>query len=172
MTDAPGVYRVCIVHRRRIMPAMNAAEPHDQKRCLGCGYVLDNLPEPRCPECGREFDPNDARTYLPKPRRGWPYLLAAILCTLGFPSLFVTLSFVIESSTGRRLGQTAFISVILAVALAFIGTAVVLAASIRAMRWPRFTFRRRRPVVAAVVLSGLTMALWLGLVLVGLVGAR
>lgn len=24
--------------------------------CLDCGYDLRNLPEPRCPECGRRFD--------------------------------------------------------------------------------------------------------------------
>ena len=29
----------------------------DHKRCLGCGYILDGLPEPRCPECGRPVDP-------------------------------------------------------------------------------------------------------------------
>jgi hypothetical protein len=25
--------------------------------CKNCGYILDFLPEPRCPECGLEFDP-------------------------------------------------------------------------------------------------------------------
>jgi hypothetical protein len=33
------------------------------KRCLTCGYILDHLPAPRCPECGREFDPADAATF-------------------------------------------------------------------------------------------------------------
>jgi hypothetical protein len=41
------------------------------KRCLNCGYILEYLPEPRCPECGRGFDPDDARTYhLPNSRGG------------------------------------------------------------------------------------------------------
>jgi hypothetical protein len=31
-------------------------------RCLHCNYVLRDLPVPRCPECGREFDPGDVRT--------------------------------------------------------------------------------------------------------------
>ena len=31
-------------------------------RCLNCNYVLRDLPLPRCPECGREFDPADVRT--------------------------------------------------------------------------------------------------------------
>ena len=26
-------------------------------RCIGCGYLLLGLPEPRCPECGRAFYP-------------------------------------------------------------------------------------------------------------------
>ena len=34
-----------------------------QKKCLGCGYVLDHLPENRCPECGRAFDPDDPLTF-------------------------------------------------------------------------------------------------------------
>jgi len=31
---------------------------HRRKRglCVACGYNLKGLPEPRCPECGREFE--------------------------------------------------------------------------------------------------------------------
>jgi hypothetical protein len=32
-------------------------------RCLSCKYDLSHLAEHRCPECGRAFDPSDARTY-------------------------------------------------------------------------------------------------------------
>lgn len=38
--------------------------------CLVCGYALDGLPSPVCPECGSEFDPADATTFrriLPDP---------------------------------------------------------------------------------------------------------
>src|SRR5688572_14959917 len=31
-------------------------------RCMGCGYALRGLADPRCPECGREFDPDDWTT--------------------------------------------------------------------------------------------------------------
>jgi len=31
--------------------------------CLDCGYDLRELPEPRCPECGREFDPKDRMSW-------------------------------------------------------------------------------------------------------------
>src|SRR5688572_6340901 len=34
----------------------------DRATCLGCGYALCGLPENRCPECGRAFDPFDATT--------------------------------------------------------------------------------------------------------------
>src|SRR5262245_50529812 len=27
--------------------------------CLHCGYDVQGLPEPRCPECGCEFNPTD-----------------------------------------------------------------------------------------------------------------
>ena len=33
--------------------------------CVGCGYSLYGLPEPRCPECGRAFDPRVVRTDIP-----------------------------------------------------------------------------------------------------------
>ncbi len=33
--------------------------------CLKCGYLLRGLSAPRCPECGREFDPADRSTYGP-----------------------------------------------------------------------------------------------------------
>jgi hypothetical protein len=32
-------------------------------RCLHCDYIIDNLSENRCPECGRTFDLRDARTH-------------------------------------------------------------------------------------------------------------
>ncbi len=40
--------------------------------CLKCGYVLDGLPENRCPECGRGFDPQKSDTWSDhKPSRLW-----------------------------------------------------------------------------------------------------
>jgi hypothetical protein len=59
-------------------------------RGLGCGYLLHGLPEPRCPECGRRFDPADVMTMdVPARReRVWrrrllarvPILVWAITC--------------------------------------------------------------------------------------------
>lgn len=33
------------------------------RRCLDCDYILDGLHAQRCPECGREFDFNDEKTF-------------------------------------------------------------------------------------------------------------
>ena len=37
--------------------------------CRGCGYQLNGLTTPRCPECGRPFDPANRRTWRAKPKR-------------------------------------------------------------------------------------------------------
>lgn len=39
--------------------------------CLQCRYVLDGLPEPRCPECGTPFDPDDRVTFLVPAQMKW-----------------------------------------------------------------------------------------------------
>jgi hypothetical protein len=42
---------------------MESLLPDDSRAaCLGCTYPLPGLTEPRCPECGREFDPDDPKT--------------------------------------------------------------------------------------------------------------
>src|SRR5262245_17223418 len=35
--------------------------------CLSCGYALDDIPGPHCPECGRVFDPKDPGTFRSVP---------------------------------------------------------------------------------------------------------
>ena len=51
-------------------------------RCKACGYDLRSLPEHRCPECGRRFDPDNPRTFLTKPVCGRRYLLLAVVGTV------------------------------------------------------------------------------------------
>src|ERR1035441_3994288 len=46
--------------------------------CRGCGYALIGLPGHRCPECGRDFDPANPRTFLAHPRRSIMALIPKI----------------------------------------------------------------------------------------------
>lgn len=56
----------------------------DPARCLTCGYVLLGLPEGRCPECGRDFDPNNPATYSTRPLFvRWKYWLPGFLLAAG-----------------------------------------------------------------------------------------
>ncbi len=55
--------------------------------CRACGYPLAGIPEPRCPECGRAFDPGDPRTFDRSVRaRRWrrrrPLAIAALALLL------------------------------------------------------------------------------------------
>lgn len=72
----------------------HSTTPPDDAFCLSCGYPLRDLPTPRCPECGRAFDPTNPRTMsLGQPLRpwqrwllrptGWPTIALALLATGG-----------------------------------------------------------------------------------------
>jgi hypothetical protein len=61
--------------------------PHDTidppPRCLGCAYILEHLEAPRCPECGRIFDPLNPATYTRVPGFVfWRYWLPAVLLAI------------------------------------------------------------------------------------------
>ena len=53
----------------------------DKARCLGCGYLLRDLPGLTCPECGREFDPADPATFDANPVRSrrWRRVVRAMV---------------------------------------------------------------------------------------------
>src|SRR5256885_7553264 len=53
-------------------------------RCRNCGYVLENLPANRCPECGTTFDFDDPETYTLKPPFvRWRFWLPGLMLALG-----------------------------------------------------------------------------------------
>ena len=59
-------------------------------RCKACHYSLLNLTEPRCPECGRAFDPLKPYTYLSgpppllKPWQWWLLFTGSVLFLIAF----------------------------------------------------------------------------------------
>ncbi len=70
----------------------------DAGRCRQCGYLLRGLTEPRCPECGRPFDPEDPNTMdlpehlrlgkPPKPPEPFAYVM------IGYAVLIAILAYV------------------------------------------------------------------------------
>lgn len=69
--DSPSLaYDAVVRDRRRGFKSLLEPELRGgpgPARCLDCGYVLEGLKGDRCPECGREFDLYDARTFTLKP---------------------------------------------------------------------------------------------------------
>jgi hypothetical protein len=49
--------------------------------CRNCYQDLSQAPEPKCPACGRAFDPADERTYLPRPFPGPLRIVADVVLT-------------------------------------------------------------------------------------------
>ena len=50
--------------------------------CRKCGYELCGLPEPRCPECGRLFDPANPQTTRARPHGGMGLWVTRAVCLL------------------------------------------------------------------------------------------
>lgn len=121
------------------------AGSHDppSRRCLICGYIIDHLSAPRCPECGRAFDPNDPATFnvdQPEamPRAGHFAALLAVTALLVVP---VPWSFALDMRIARPMslamyaGAATFVSVLAAARLlrrlpAVAGPAVVVPAAL------------------------------------------
>ncbi|XAM01667.1 hypothetical protein OT109_09760 [Phycisphaeraceae bacterium D3-23] len=78
-------------HNPLFPPAPDGAER--LPRCLGCGYRLDGLSHPACPECGRRYDAARPETYsLRRPfvwhRYWWPGMLFTLVSGLVWAVFF------------------------------------------------------------------------------------
>ena len=140
----------------------------ERKRCLGCGYILDGLPEPRCPECGRGFDPKDDTTYFVGLRSGRSFLVCAIVAATVIAAVFVSSLFERLSRTGDVVNMPSSKQVLwdlCAVIPAWLGSAAVeayvLYVSVRALRRSAHTLRAHREWIAAAVISGLSVGLFI-----------
>ena len=87
---------------------MRSNDPHDNgvepvrdelyPRCAGCGYRLEGLPEPRCPECGRGLDFRDPSSYeFAPPMRFWAYWTPGLLLAGGTFALVSAVSILIRA---------------------------------------------------------------------------
>ncbi len=103
--------------------------------CLGCQYDLRGLPERRCPECGRAFDPQDPATYLKVPTQPRPYFLLVLIWLvpiLLFAMLLLTLGVgrglpIRELLWGLGVALCGLLNVVLPIAVApYVGPFVLL----------------------------------------------
>ena len=82
-----------------LLPQPDSGRAAGPPRCLGCDYDLSRLTTPRCPECGRAFDPRDPASFhggrpMPDWARwwlrpiGWPtFVITAVLALAASPLL-------------------------------------------------------------------------------------
>lgn len=59
--------------------------------CLTCDYDLRALPEHRCPECGRAFDPSRPDTFARKPPPAPGFPMWAAVAVASYPLVVLTL---------------------------------------------------------------------------------
>jgi hypothetical protein len=138
-------------------------------RCLTCGYDLRGLPEPRCPECGRGFDPDDPATFatdemaaqalLSAARLAAVYLLAPpVLIAIG-----LTLAFTgsLEPLTGLACGFG-----VLSVAFILPGLVMAIGVLVRARRASRDAeAKHQHLLIQAINLSAGSLGIFLFIVL-------
>jgi hypothetical protein len=119
-------------------------------RCLECGYLLDGLPEPRCPECGRPFDPGDRGTFITWQWSGIPLFVAALVFTAALAAAAYAIG--PPDSRPRQLSE---MGALVVVSMFFaVGQATVLVACIATFRRPRAEVSHRGFVLVAAGISG------------------
>lgn len=64
--------------------------------CRKCYYALAGVAARRCPECGREFDPADPKSFLARPpsKWRWPRRIATVLLLVGAVYAFAPTGYV------------------------------------------------------------------------------
>lgn len=73
--------------------------------CLKCGYRLQGLSAPRCPECGTSFDPRDPTTFSDSPRPGISLPWKIAIGAMAFPIIPVGMLILTYSFAQLSLGR-------------------------------------------------------------------
>lgn len=138
--------------RRSTRFAYNAFMPAEyHMRCLECDYILDGLPENRCPECGAHFDPSDSWTFSVVSESGlrrlwWALLGAAGPCAAITAALFVP-------AVGSIPGLVEILVVAVPVGWLIAGSS--LSDCLRVLKWPEL--EQRWALVAATWINVLVL---------------
>jgi hypothetical protein len=126
--------------------------------CLSCGYDLHGLPEHRCPECGRAFDPDDSATFLCSQVNGRKCLVLALLGVFGMIGAIMMAALLGWAFPGQIRGWMA-LSVF---AAGLVTTAIALGVSIKRLRQPPAAVAHRNALLAALVISLLPYGFFVG----------
>jgi hypothetical protein len=124
----------------------------DHKRCLACGYILDGLPEPRCPECGRAFDPARPETYQSRCKSGRGHLLWALAALIAV-SLPLGRLFTAGAAAGAAEDPLCVILLVFGYMSAF----ALVAASLAALRETAAVPMQRHALVASLLIAMLIL---------------
>src|SRR5438128_3659245 len=133
--------------------------------CLACNYSLHGLPMPRCPECGREFDPADPATmnmgreltpamkWLLGPLR-WP-ISAVTVCSLLFALWAARLP-------GGLVRNSMSLWILVAIGMLWLVWPVVRLIVGKRCGWPQSLLMRgqRQRVLVGVVVLAAAGAVW------------
>lgn len=122
------------------------------KRCLDCGYSLQGLPENRCPECGRSFDPNDPETFAGRPTSGVPALLAALGALLGLALALSGTALGIRHLRLHYAGVVIIAAIVVVIGCVILGSWAV-GVGLKAIERPRACVCHRWCYVLATVLG-------------------
>jgi len=139
--------------------------PEPKKRCLGCAYILDGLPENRCPECGQPFDPDDPTTFNTSVLSGRLLLAAAVFC--GLATAVGPIIAKLSDLGLLRLwdhGWAEYSLLVLCPCLIAGGlgfSVVIIKTCADALAYHRHEVRARKSFSAAIVVSSLTVVAWL-----------
>lgn len=133
--------------------------PPETMYCLDCGYDVRGLPENRCPECGRAFDPDDSTTFLCSQVDGRRYLTWALLGLFG---MVVPIPMARLLASVLLPGWVLGLGVLIVFAAGLVTTAVTLGVSIKRLRQPPVAVAHRNALVAALVVSLLPYGLFVG----------
>jgi hypothetical protein len=147
-------------------PAAPAAQPIGL--CLTCNYPLFGLPTPRCPECGREFDPMDPATM--NMGRELSELAKWVLGPVRWPVSVLTwaaLAFALWSARlpGGQVRASASLLILIALGVVWLAWPIVRVIAARKYGWPQSLIMRgqkQRIAVGLCLMLG-SLAVWFGL---------
>lgn len=137
----------------------------DLRYCRLCGYILEGLPEHRCPECGRPFDPTDPHTYARRLQSGLGLLITALVADgliVAALCVLMLVGPVVDSSDGLFTTVALVVCILFSTGLTLAG-ATVFKTALRVWNPPP-TLTKRWPVMAALGIAALPYLLLAGLI--------